>query len=98
MKIEITNATPVKNKDRFPGDTLEVEDHEGRKLIRLGKAKAADGEDGDEEITLAYLKKVSPKAKLVEIVNREFDLNVDNDMTIADILDLAETAIDEQGA
>ncbi|NDV20829.1 hypothetical protein GO013_15570 [Pseudodesulfovibrio sp. JC047] len=97
MKIEIINATPVKNEDRFPGDILEVEDHEGRKLIRLGKAKATDGDSGDDEVTLAALKKLN-KDKLIETVNREFDLNVDDEMTKADILDLAADAIEERDA
>jgi len=74
-----------------------VEDHEARKLFRLRKAKAATAEEVTEVVSLSALKRLT-KDTLIETVNREFDLNVDDSMSKSDILDLAETAMDEESA
>jgi hypothetical protein len=98
MKIEIIEATVANREDVFPGQKIELNDREASKLIRLRKARRPGGSApaGSGPVTVADLKKMNKK-ELIETVNREFDLNVDDDMKVAEILDLAEDAIEERG-
>jgi hypothetical protein len=98
MKIEIIEATVANGKDVFPGQEIELNDREASNLIRLHKARRPGGREsaGSGPMTMADLKKLN-KGELIEKVNSEFDLNVGDEMKVAEILDLAEDAIEERG-